>query len=110
MQLQVHSGELLGSRMAFLSGNYSTFEEAHEKDQQHRAELAQRQQDKQEKVEKQIKDGFLDVERGTWHRRWSSGARRRTTRTFSRRALDMFRQRSQFGGGGGQPEDQVGPG
>ena len=44
MQLQVHSG------------NYSTFEEAHEKDQQHRAELAQRQQDKQEKVEKQIKE------------------------------------------------------
>ena len=32
------------------SGNYSTFEEAHEKDQQHRAELAQRQQEKQDKA------------------------------------------------------------
>ena len=44
MKLQVHSG------------NYSTFEDAHERDQQHRAELAQRQHDKQDKMEKQIKE------------------------------------------------------
>ncbi|CAE7519694.1 ABC transporter F family member 3 [Symbiodinium microadriaticum] len=44
MKLQVHNG------------NFSTFEEAHEKDQQHRAELVQRQSEKQEKVEKQIKE------------------------------------------------------
>mmetsp|Transcript_46665 Transcript_46665/g.109267 ORF Transcript_46665/g.109267 Transcript_46665/m.109267 type:complete len:811 (-) Transcript_46665:85-2517(-) len=44
MKLQVHNG------------NYSTYEEAHERDQQHRAELAQRQHDKQDKVEKQIKE------------------------------------------------------
>ena len=44
MKLQVHSG------------NFSTYEEAHEKDQQHRAELAQRQHDKQDKMEKQIKE------------------------------------------------------
>ena len=37
-------------------GNYSTFEDAHERDQQHRAELAQRQHDKQEKMEKQVKE------------------------------------------------------
>ncbi|CAL1154077.1 unnamed protein product [Cladocopium goreaui] len=44
MKLQVHSG------------NYSTFEDAHERDQQHRAELAQRQHDKQDKMEKQVKE------------------------------------------------------
>ena len=44
MKLQVHNG------------NFSTYEEAHEKDQQHRAELAQRQHDKQDKMEKQIKE------------------------------------------------------
>ena len=37
-------------------GNYSTFEDAHERDQQHRAELAQRQHDKQDKMEKQVKE------------------------------------------------------
>jgi len=36
------------------AGNYSTFETAHEDDQQHRAELAQRVQEKREKVEKQV--------------------------------------------------------
>lgn len=43
-QLQLHSG------------NYSTFEAAHEEDQEHRAQLAQRAQNKQEKVQQQIKE------------------------------------------------------
>ncbi|CAK9088465.1 unnamed protein product [Durusdinium trenchii] len=44
MKLQIHAG------------NYSAFEEAHQRDQQHRADLAERQQDKQDKMEKQIKE------------------------------------------------------
>lgn len=47
---------LEGLSSSICAGNYSTFEDAHERDQQHRAELAQRQHDKQDKMEKQIKE------------------------------------------------------
>ena len=43
-QLQIHDG------------NYSTYEKAHEEDQLHRADLAQRTQEKRDKVEKQIQE------------------------------------------------------
>lgn len=51
-----HIWKFPGLSSSISAGNYSTFEDAHERDQQHRAELAQRQHDKQDKMEKQIKE------------------------------------------------------
>jgi len=49
MTLRVHAKQL-----QLHDGNYSTFEKAHQEDQAHRADLAQRVQEKRDKVEKQV--------------------------------------------------------
>mmetsp|Transcript_69537 Transcript_69537/g.166727 ORF Transcript_69537/g.166727 Transcript_69537/m.166727 type:complete len:821 (-) Transcript_69537:369-2831(-) len=49
MIMRIHDRQLF-----FHEGNYSTFEKAHEEDQLHRADLAQRVQEKRDKVEKQV--------------------------------------------------------